>query len=204
VINCTSETIINVPGTFFKPRSVEIHKKVQDKLSHIASTTLLQATALYHTEREIDLGRHIESQINLLLDTYNSLIRPEFQEMIRCPKKMSLVLKNELIMYSELTHPYEKAMTSNGKKITHPHAWVRANLKEFGDPHTVIHFPSSGVTPSQFITMTVIDGTDILEENLNTKVYVKYFIDASNYSIKRCEIDVEEPKKTERRKVSTV
>lgn len=204
VIRCTDETILNIPGTFFKPSSVQTSKELTDKLTHVSGTTLLQGTALYHTEREIDLDNHVESQTCLLLDTYTTLINPNFQDRIRCEKKLSLVKNNELIMYSELTHPYEKALISRGNKITHPHSWVRANLQKFGEPHTVIHFPSEGLTPSQFITMTVLDGTNILEENLNTKVYIKYFLDASDYSIKRCEIDVENPDKTKQRRALDV
>lgn len=195
IIRLTDKTIFTVTRPHSERKMSQMKKAIASKCAHIERSTLLQGTSLYHTERELDLDAHVESQTNLMVDTYNTLIDPDFQIHIRHSEKMELVINDELIMYSELTHPIERALSNGDNKITHPHSWVRANMAIFGNPHTLIHFPETGMTESQFIAMTVNDGTDILGENPESKVYVKYFLDVKTFLIKRCEIDVEPPRR---------
>lgn len=190
VIECTEHGVFTTPRPYSDEAMSKKSKVLVDKLTAVFNTTLLYGAALYHTERELNLEQHTDTQIRLLTEAYSILCRGQFQDS----DKISIAHENELILYMELTHPIEKAVTSNGQKITHPHVWIRTCLKPYGPPNTTIMFPLSGISESDFIAMTVDDGTVLLEENPSSKVYVKYYLNAHTYAVKRCEIDVDYPK----------
>lgn len=191
VLTCSEHNVFIVPRPTPEKSLASKPKILSDKVQMITDTTLLHGMALYHTERELDLDEHIDNQIRLLIEAYRILITGRFRES----EMLVLVQKEELVLYMELTHPIEQAVTKKGDKITHPHVWIRTMLRTYGSPHTLIHFPT-GYTESRFIYETVEDASVVLEDNPTCKVYVKYYIDMHTYKIKRCEIDVDHPNKS--------
>lgn len=187
VIECTENGVFLTPRPYSDEAMSRKNKVLAEKLSRVVNTTLLYGAALYHTERELDLSRHMDTQIQLLTEAYSILTRGIF----RISEKLSSVQKEELILYIELTHPVEKAATSDGHKITHPHVWIRTNLKSYGPPYTTIPYLMDDSSVVNFISETVKRGTSVLESRPSSKVYAKYYLDSNTYQIKRCEIDIE-------------
>lgn len=186
IIECTEN------GLFINPRpyigkTEQINQGIFDKINKVENSSLLYGSALYHTERELDLTSHMATQIQLLIEAYSILNKGSLQKYI----EISAIQNNELVLYIELTHPVEKAIASDGEKITHPHVWIKTNMKLYGPPHSTIPIPTKEFSVPDFIRETVKIGTSVIEKNPSTKVYVKYYLDASSYRFKKCEIDVE-------------
>lgn len=178
-------------GVFTEPKKISHHvlskdnTKVIEKMNRIIQTTLLYGMSFTHTETVLNAAQHLENQINLLIDSYTLFLKKK----IFNAEKMKLVANNQIILYLEISNPIEKAETTKGFKITHPHAWIRTWLPYYG-PCLHVNYYDGSVTWNEFITENTTKAFNIHLDNLDKKAYIRFYIDLITKNINRCEIDV--------------